>query len=279
MILVYIRLPKRSASPACTHSPAERKPTLVGSLAYLVDVGTDTETVGGQVHRRARFGSRRALSSSSGSAPIVASSNASSMVPTVPCWARQPAARIGSPRTRRWSAEGVSAVAPLEVVTTCSGPRQAARDHHNDQTHCLRTSGADLPDEDAGRIGPVRHGEKWEHGACVGAESLVVAEEETAGQQCLAAVERGVRHSGLPLQALAASHRQVRGAWAIDGERDERCSHRHGEQCDQIPTDRDAPAHTPPGKINNAVASRERCSDQVSADTDAEQPSHESVHR
>jgi hypothetical protein len=80
MILVYIRLPKRSASPACTHSPAERKPTLVGSLAYLVDVGTDTETVGGQVHRRARFGSRRALSSSSGSAPIVASSNATSMV-------------------------------------------------------------------------------------------------------------------------------------------------------------------------------------------------------
>jgi hypothetical protein len=53
--------------------------------------------------------------------------------------------------------------------------------------HCLRTSGADLPDEDAGRIRPVCPGEEWEHGVAVGAESLVVAEEEAPGHRGLAA--------------------------------------------------------------------------------------------
>jgi hypothetical protein len=41
----------------------------------------------------------------------------------------------------------------------------------------------------------------------------------------------------------------------------------------------DAPAHTTPGKINNTVSSRERSSDQECVDTDAEQPSQESVQR
>ena len=65
----------------------------------------------------------------------------------------------------------------------------------------------------------------------------------------------------------ATSERRER-AWALDGEGDQRCSHRHGEQCDQIPADRDAPAHTTPGKINDAVTSRERSGDHECADAD-----------
>src|SRR4029453_11272778 len=57
--------------------------------------------------------------------------------------------------------------------------------------------GADLPDEDAGRVGAVGHGEEREDRRPIGAEPLVVAEEESPGDGGVAAVEGGVGHPGL----------------------------------------------------------------------------------
>jgi len=65
--------------------------------------------------------------------------------------------------------------------------------------------------------------------------------------------------------------------WAVDGEGDQRGSERNGEQRDQIPTHRDPPPQTAPGKINNAVAAGERPGDHEGADTDAERPFQDSV--
>jgi hypothetical protein len=49
---------------------------------------------------------------------------------------------------------------------------------------------------------------------------------------------------------------------AVDAKSNRRRPDRNSEQRHQVPTHRDAPAHTAPGKINNAVAASERSGNQ-----------------
>jgi hypothetical protein len=84
------------------------------------------------------------------------------------------------------SIEDVPRGLPFVSRHPLGGPGQAAR---NLPTVALAAyvlvSGLEFPDEDAGRVGVMCQGEKWENSVSVGAESLVVAEEEPPGHRAL----------------------------------------------------------------------------------------------
>ena len=83
----------------------------------------------------------------------------------------------GGPRQR-----ALLGILPAAELDRCRGPPHS-------RTRCLRIGGLEFPDEDAGRVRSVGHGEEWEHGGSVGAEPFVVAEEESPGDRGFAAVE------------------------------------------------------------------------------------------